>query len=303
MEGRARARIEGSAVLLEPVGSGFDAAATVAAWPPREAPPWLGHDVVETRLVGPNGIRVEFGPGRDPPLLLFADRRLAPPQSNGAELLEGDGRDRVDSGGSPFWTYDERTVGYARSRGRTVVRGGFDRRYYLVFRDPLPEDLGRAVAARLGAEWARRGVDGTRRTPDPEPPGAGEACALAPGSAKAVVGGAPGSGGFSTVAYGAEDPVARELAERVVSASLPGRTPRIELDGLRVRPDTDGLSTFAETDAAAVVPVPVGVVHPCTVLGEIGLTEDRLAPRRPREGTRTFALGESAVFRIDPGGS
>ena len=302
VEGRARARVEGSAVVLEPAGAGFDAVATVASWPPREAPPWLGHDVVEIRPLGRDRVRVEFGTGRDPPLLLFADRRLAPPGSGAAEWLEGDGRDRVDSGGPPFWTHDERTVEYAMSRDRRVERGDFDRRYYLVFRDPPSEDIGLAVAARLVTEWARRGVEGTRRAPDPTPLWAAEACVAPTGSVTGVRA-ASGSDRFSTVAYAAEDPAARELAESVVSASLPGRTPRIPLDGLRVRADSDGLSTLAETDVAAVVPVPVGAVHPCTVRGEISLTEDRLAPGRPRGGVRSFAVGESAVFRIDPGGA
>ncbi|NNM31876.1 MAG: hypothetical protein HKO53_02370, partial [Gemmatimonadetes bacterium] len=153
MAGRARARVDGSAVILQLLTSEWNARALLNAWPPMEAPPWLGHGEVMAVEAGRDAVRVEFAEGTDPPLLLFADPRLAPWSPLHPDSALGDDRDRVDQGGSPFHTYDERTVGYARSLGRPVTPRRFDRRYYLVLAQPVAEEVGASVAQRIGQAW------------------------------------------------------------------------------------------------------------------------------------------------------
>ncbi|NNM33950.1 MAG: hypothetical protein HKO53_12825, partial [Gemmatimonadetes bacterium] len=106
---------------------------------------------------------------------------------------------------------------------------------------------------------------------------------------------------FPTVGYLADDPAARELAERFVSAALPGRTPGLEFSGLRVRAYGGGRPDVAPSDAALILSVTAGDVHPCSIHGEIQAVVGRFATEPAEEYRRVFPLGESARFLIDPG--
>ena len=294
VSGFARARVDGSVVVLELI-DGPETATVLSAWPPVDAPPWLGHGPVEITPQTGRRIRLEFpGPG-DPPLRLLADRRLAPWAWPGPHT--GDARDRVDRGEEAIVTYDERTVGYARSLDRPARREAFDRRYYLVLAEPAEPELLDDVASRMGREWAGASPLAARR-PVEERAEAPEGCWPVPIPPRRQVGG--DSDLRFTVRYPAADPAARDLAERLVSASLPGRTPDLGLAGLRVRADETG--QIAPSDVASVLPVLVGDVHPCSIQGEVQAETNRLTGS-PDAVWRAVPLGESARFRIDPRGS
>ena len=296
--GVARARVDGSTLVLELRPGEEEARALLDAWPPRDAPPWLGHGPVRIAESGPRALRLDFPPGSEPPLLLLADRRLAPPWVPAAELVRGDGRDRIDRGGGAFHTYDERTVAYARSVGQPVTLRQFDRRYYLVLAESVDEEEGGALARRIGLEWTQGGsVDG-RREAGPEHGGEAEDCR------PVVVNRRPSASGgsFPTVGYAADDPAARELAERLVSASLSGGGPDLGLSGLRVRPD-GGSPDPAASDVALILAVTVGAVHPCSIQGELHAAASRLGSVGAIGPGQVFPLGESARFHIESGGA
>lgn len=295
--GRARALVDQSTVFLELPG-GLDGRALVDGWPPRDAPPWLGHGPVTVRVEGTDRVRLDFPGDDEPPLLLLADRRLAPRDEPGVPAT-GDARDLVDTGRAVLETYDERTIGYARSLDRPVERRGFDRRYYVILAEPVDGALGSEIFRRIGVEWAGGGPGGTRRTPRPEAAELAVPCAPVISASRP-----PGpTGAFPTVAYPARDPAARELAERIVSASLPGRATGIGLEGLRVRSAAGDRPDPAASDVAVVLPVPVGSVHPCSVQGDLQDMAKRLGNGSVEELGRVFPVGESARFRIGPEGS
>lgn len=303
--GRATWTVIGDTVVLEfPPGSqGPTGAELVATWPPPDRPPWLGHRINRVAVIADGGIRVEFGdPVRDP-ARLFADPRLA-----GVPLpvSDGDVRDAIDLGSGEIVTRHDASIEYARSLGRSVQLAGFDRIYLVAFAGSAADSAAETLRTEVAAGWIGRGAALARRLPPVRWESVVEMCA--PGDAVATSEPAgPAAPSPPTVSYPGEDLAARQIAERVVSLGLPGG-PLAETVGamagsrerMVVRPVVPGGERWSETDAAAVIAVSGGPVHPCSLYAEVidGLREWRAGTEG---GIPTVLLvGEAAAFAVEP---
>lgn len=303
--GRAEWTVAGDTVVLRfpPESRGPRGAELVAAWPPRDRPPWLGHRVNRVTVVADGGIRVEFGdPVRDP-ARLFADPRLA---GVPVAVENGDVRDAIDLDAEEIVTRHDASIEYARSLGRSVQLVGFDRIYVVAFAGSAGDDAAGTLKHEAAVGWIGRGAALARRLPPFRWASVVEMCA----SGDAVAAGEsaePAAPSPPTVSYPEEDHAARQIAERVVSLGLPGG-PFAEtvaaLAGSRermvVRPAASGGGRWSESDVAVVVAVSGGPVHPCSLHAEV---VDRL--RGWRAGARTgsptvLLVGEAAAFAVEP---
>ena len=314
--GRATWTVTGNAVVLEfpPESRGPKGAELVAAWPPLDRPPWLGHRVNRVAVLADGGIRVEFGdPVRDP-ARLFADPRLA-----GVPLpVEGgDVRDAIDADTGEIVTRHDASIGYARSLGRSVQLMAYDRLYLVAFAGTSGGDGTEATGVEaLRAEavvgWVGRAATLARRPPSLDWDSVAEMCGAESASANgdaaaATAASARTASSPPTVSYPDSDPAARQIAERMVSLGLPGgpfAATVAELTGSRermvVRPVAPGAARWSRTDVATVIAVPAGPVHPCSLYAEV---EAGLGgwEREPERGTPAVLLiGETASFAIGP---
>ena len=294
--GLARWQVRGTAVLLDLDEGETDARDLVRSWPPSDQAPWLGHALVGATVLTPRRIRVEFRRPWPPPVRLFADPRLGPGHGD-ADDPDADARDLIDTGAEGVRTRHERSVDYGRSIGRSVIREGFDRRYYVVLALSGSLAEARDLEEALRQAWVVGGVSGSRRLPGEEAVEGGE-CAPVAGASR--VRSRPDAG---TVSFPVRDPVAREIAERLVSASLPGGAAEwIAPGGLRIRGyGAEPGGPAGDSDVARVVSVPIGPVHPCSIWGELRRVESRFGAGRDG-GVRSLAIGETALFRIEAEG-
>lgn len=314
--GRATWTVTGNAVVLEfPPGSqGPKGAELVAAWPPLDRPPWLGHQVNRVAVLADGGILVEFGdPVRDP-ARLFADPRLA-----GVPLpVEGgDVRDAIDADTGEIVTRHDASIEYARSLGRSVQLVAYDRLYLVAFAGNSGE--GGAAATRvedLRAEatmgWVGRGATLARGPPSVEWETVAEMCgsgsASDPGDTVATAAAsAQAAPPPPTVSFLDRDPAARQIAERMVSLGLPGGplgATVAELTGSRermvVRPVAPGGARWSRTDVATVIAVPAGPVHPCSLYAEVEADLGGWEGGRERGIPTVLLVGETASFAIGP---
>lgn len=304
--GRAAWKVTGDTVLLEflPGSEGPRGAELVAAWPPLDRPPWLGHRVDRVAVVADGNIRVEFAvPVRDP-ARLFVDPRLAgvPRRVEG-----GDVRDAIDEDGREIVTRHDASIEYARSLGRSVQLAAYDRLYLVAFARRTESPTAEALRTEVGTGWITRGAVLARRLPFLRWDTVAEMCGSGPAGA---VGGSVGGEGAAarvppTVSYPEDDPAARQIAERVVSAGLPGgplAAAVAELTGSRermvVRPVPPGGDHWTPADVAAVIAVPSGPVHPCSLYAEALLHLDGWE-RGPEGAIPTvLVVGETASFTI-----
>lgn len=309
--GRATWTVTGNTVVLEflPGSTGPRGAELVAAWPPRDRPPWLGHRIDRVAVIADGGIRVEFGdPARDP-ARLFADPRLA-----GVPLRveDGDVRDAIDADAGEVVTRHDESIEYARSIGRNVEPVGFDRLYLVAFAGSTGDNDAEVLANEVGIDWIGRGAALARRLPSLRWDPVAEMCTSVRASAAgdsliAPVADEPTSPPSPTVSYPEDDPASRQIAERLVSLGLPGgplAATVAQLTGSRermvVRPVAAGGDRWNPTDVAAVIAGPGGPVHPCSLYAEVmdGLTGFDGSPE-PALPT-VLPIGESASFAIEP---
>ncbi len=195
--------------------------------------PWPG--IAEVTVLGARILRVQLVIPRPELPVEFADRRLAVPSPALGPVIRvvpilpaADQRNLLDPGQTPridlLFSRDPTTIDYARSRAEwRVVPLPWDRLYLLVTAAPLPKDpaVGAATIesvrgdARVpvGPPWWSARPDCDLR-PEPRP-------------------GAP----RPEVAFLAGDPVARDLAERMVAVGVPPspiRLRAVSLDSARL---------------------------------------------------------------------
>ena len=310
--GRATWTVTGDTVVLRfPTGKpGPSGAELVSNWPPRNRPPWLGHRVNRVVILADGGIRVELRNAAPDIARLFADPRLAGVPLPAVE--EGDVRDAIDANAGRVVTRHDASIEYARSLGRSVELAAFDRLYLVAFAGGVDGAAAEAVRDEVGIGWIGLGATLARRLPplrwEPVARMCGPGAAGAPGEAVA----APETAASEvpsppTVSYPADDPAARQIAERLVSLGLPGGPLAAAVAALTgsdermvVRPVPPGGDNRARTDVAAVAAVYAGPIHPCSLYAEViaGMGGWEAGDGR---GTPTVLLiGEAASFAIAP---
>ena len=280
----------------------------VAWWPPLNQPPWIGHRV-EDIVVSRTRVSVAF---RDPApgiTRLFADPRLAGP---GTIVGDHDVRDAIDGGEQGIVTRHGASIEYARSIGIQVRLVAFDRAYLVV----LPGTSGRGdsevLAAAVGVDWVQWGPEGTRRLSTLDWDRISAECA-ASRQDPAAVPAAPGTGGpvrddpgaLQAVSYTEGDLPARQLAERLASTALRGgalAAVLAELTGARgrltVRAANAAGAERVPGDVAAVVRVPAGPVHPCSLHAEAVQALAGWAAGEAGEGPTVLIIGETGAFAV-----
>ena len=271
--GRAAWTVAGDTVVLEflPESTGPRGAELVAAWPPLNRPPWLGHKVDRIAVLAGGAIRVEFVDPVPDPARLFADPRLA---GMPLRVEDGDVRDAVDADTGEIVTRHDASIEYARSLGRSVPMEAFDRLYLVAFAGSTGREAAEALQSAVGIGWMGRGAALARQLPSLRWESVVEMCGSGPMSASADA--EPAAPSPPTVNYPEDDQAARQIAERMVSLGLPGG-PFAEtvaaLTGSRermvVRPVALGGERWSRTDVAAVISVPAGPVHPCSLYAEV----------------------------------
>lgn len=311
--GRANWAVEDGVVTLD-----FDSASQglmgrdlVARWPPLNEPPWIGHRVADI-VVSRNRISVAF---RDPApgiARLFADPRLAGPT---AIVGDHDVRDAIDRGGRGILTRHGASIEYAKSIGIPVRLVTFDRAYLVALSGTSEPADSEALAAAVGADWVRWGPTGTRR------PSAlawdrisGDCSPAVPGPAADSVGSDTGgpardtSGGIQSVSYPEGDLPARQLAERLASTALRDdamAAALAELTGARGRLTVRAASAAgagrAPGDVAAVVRVPTGSVHPCSLYAQAVRRLAGWGAGGTGDGPTVLVVGETGAFAIRGG--
>jgi hypothetical protein len=207
----------------------------------------------ERRLVAELGT-----PSPDVPLL-FADRALGVPRARAPALTlappaSGDLRDAIDQGTDLVQTADPALLDYARRRpGVTAVALPWHRTYVLLL-PARSAGIGAAIPADTAgfrAGLARDAVRAdARAAAGPFWWDARAACPMKP---------APKARRASTgaIAYPAEDPVARDLAERIVALAGGDVTAR----GLAA--DSFGVALRLETERGYVLDLPREALVPC----------------------------------------
>lgn len=280
----------------------------VARWPPLHEPPWMGHRV-EDIVVSGNRVSVAF---RDPAgdiSRLFADPRLAGP---GAIAGDHDVRDAIDRGGQGIVTRHGASIEYARSIGLPVRLVAFDRAYLVALAGTSRPRDSDALAAAVGADWVQWGPVGTRRlsaldwdriSADCSPARPGPAAyPAAPDAGEPV---RDSAGGLRTVSYTEGDLPARQLAERLASTALRGgalAAVLAELTGARGRLTVRAANAVsagrAPGDVAAVVRVPAGPVHPCSLQAEAVRGLAGWGIGEPEDGPTVLIVGETGAFAV-----
>ncbi|MCY3679652.1 MAG: hypothetical protein OXH66_18970 [Gemmatimonadetes bacterium] len=311
--GRANWAVADGVVTLDfdPVSQGLMGRDLVAQWPPLNQPPWIGHRV-EDVVVSRDRVSVAF---RDPApgiARLFADPRLAGPA---AIVGDHDVRDAIDGGERGILTRHGASIEYARSIGIPVRLVAFDRAYLVALPGTSEPADSEALAAAVGADWVRWGPAGTRRpsalawdrisadcSPAVPGPVADSTASDAGGPDRA------GSGAVQTVSYPEGDLAARQLAERLASTALRGdamATVLAALTGARSRLTVRAASAVsagrAPSDVAAVVRVPAGSVHSCSLYAEAVQRLAGWGAKRTADGPTVLVVGETGAFAIGAG--
>lgn len=278
----------------------------VAAWPPLDQPPWIGHQV-EGIVVSGDRVSVAF---RDPlpdVARVFADPRLAVPFT---VVADHDVRDAIDRDERGIFTRHPASIEYARSIGLPVRLAAFDRVYMVALAVTVEAAAANELAAALGEDWVRRAPTGTRRASSRTWPQILAACLPAgrgvPADAAADAS-APADAAdraSPSVSYPEGDLAARQVAERLaamalledpapVLAQLTGARGRLTV---RAAPAAD--MGRAPGDVAAVVQVPAGPVHPCSVLAETVRKLAGWGVGNPGGGAAVLMIGEAGAFAI-----
>lgn len=283
----------------------------VAQWPALNQPPWIGHRVDDI-VVSRNTVSVTF---RDPApgiARLFADPRLAGPT---AIVGDHDVRDAIDRGEHGVVTRHGASIEYARSIGIPVRLVAFDRAYLVALPGTSEPAESQALAAVVGADWVRWGPTGTRRPSALAWDGISADCSPAvPGPAADPVASDTGGpardtvGGTRSVSYPEGDLAARQLAERLASTALRGDATAsvlAALAGARGRLTVRAASAVgagrAPGDVAAVVRVPAGSVHPCSLYAEAVQRLAGWGAGGTGDGPTVLVVGETGAFAIGDG--
>lgn len=307
--GRAEWQVADGAVTLQ-----FDAASPgerggelVAAWPPLDQPPWLGHQV-DGIVVSGDRVSVAFRDPHPDVARVFADPRLAVPVT---VVADHDVRDAIDRDERGIFTRHAASIEYARSLGLPVRLAAFDRAY-LVALALKPEAADASpLAAELGADWVRWAPSGTRRPSSRSWDEISAACVpaargLTPDSAAADAPGPTGAaqGAGPSVRYPEGDLAARQVAERLAAMALRGGEVPVlaELTGasgrLTVRAAPAANLGRGPGDVAVVVPVPAGPVHPCSLYAETARTLGGWGVGNPGSGATVLVIGEAGAFAV-----
>lgn len=314
--GRAEWQVADGVVTLQfdVAAPQFDAAlpgarggALVAAWPPLDQPPWLGHQV-DGIVVSGDRVSVAF---RDPDpdvARVFADPRLAVPVT---VVADHDVRDAIDRDERGIFTRHAASIEYARSMGLPVRLADFDRVYVVALTVTSEAAAVAGLAAALGADWVRRGPVGTRRRPSRSWDGISAACqparrGLPPDSAATDAPGPAGAadGANPSVSYPEGDLAARQVAERLAAMALREDAGAVlaELAGARgrltVRAAPAADLARAPGDVAVVVPVPAGPVHPCSLFAETARKLAAWGVGDLGSGAAVLMVGEVGAFAI-----
>ncbi|MDE2982419.1 MAG: hypothetical protein OXU74_14605 [Gemmatimonadota bacterium] len=311
--GRANWAVADGVVTLDfdSASRGLTGRDLVARWPPLNQPPWIGHRVDDI-VVSRNRVSVAF---RDPApgiARLFADPRLAGPT---AIVGDDDVRDAIDAGERGIVTRHGASIEYARSIGVPVRLVAFDRAYMVALPGTAGPADSRALAAVMGVDWVRWGPTGTRRpsalawdriSADCSPAVAGRVAdpvALNTGGPDRA-----GSGGIQSVSYPEGDLPGRQLAERLASTALRGDAMAAVLAALTgargrltVRAASAADAGRALGDVAAVVRVPAGSVHPCSLYAEAVQRLAGWGAGGTGDGPTVLVVGETGAFAIGDG--
>jgi len=283
----------------------------VAQWPPLNQPPWIGHRV-EDVVVSRNRVSVAFRNPAPGIARLFADPRLAGPA---AIVGDHDVRDAIDGGERGILTRHGASIEYARSIGIPVRLVAFDRAYLVALPGTAEPADSEALAAAVGTDWVRWGPAGTRRrsalawdriaaecSPASPDPAADPVAATTGGPARDT------SGGVRSVSYPEGDLAARQLAERLASAALRGgETAGVlaALTGARGRLTVRAASAAGAgrgpEDVAAIVRVPAGSVHPCSLYAEAVQGLAGWGAGGTGDGLTVLVVGETGAFAIEAG--
>ena len=307
--GRAEWQVADGVVTLQfdTASPGARGGELVAAWPPLDQPPWLGHQV-DGIVVSGDRVSVAFRDLHPDVARVFADPRLAVPVT---VVADHDVRDAIDRDERGIFTRHAASIEYARSVGLPVRLAAFDRAYLVALAVTAEAAEADALAAALGADWVRRAPTGTRRTssrswdeisaaclPAGRGPTPDSADTDAPGLAAAADGANP------AVSYPEGDLAARQVAERLAAMALRdgAGTVLAELTGARgrltVRAAPPADMARAPGDVAAVVPVPAGPVHPCSLFAETARTLAGWGVGDPGGGGAVLVIGEAGAFAI-----
>lgn len=279
----------------------------VAAWPPLDQPPWLGHQV-DGIVVSGDRVSVAFRNPHPDVARVFADPRLAVPVT---VVADHDVRDAIDRDEGGIFTRHAASIEYARSVGLPVRLAAFDRAYLVALALTTEAAEANTLAAALGADWVRQAATGTRRPSSRSWDEISAAC-LPPGrvlipdpaAAAAPVPAGAAEGSNPSVSYPEGDLAARQVAERLAAMALRGDAAAVlaELTGARgrltVRAAPAADPGRAPGDVAVVVPVPAGPVHPCSLFAD---TARRLAGwgvGDPGSGAAVLVIGEAGAFAV-----
>lgn len=307
--GRADWQVADGVVTLQ-----FDAALPgarggelVAAWPPLDQPPWLGHQV-DGIVVSGDRVSVAFRDPHPDVARVFADPRLAVPVT---VVTDHDVRDAIDRDERGIFTRHAASIEYARSVGLPVRLAAFDRAYLVALAVTSEVAEADKLAAALGADWVRRAPTGTRRPSSRSwneisaaclPAGGGRPRDSAAADATAPAGAADGAN--PSVSYPEGDLAARQIAERLAAMALRGGAAAVlaELTGARGRL-TVRAAPAADPgrdpgDVAVVVPVPAGPVHPCSLFAETARKLAGWGVGDPGSGAAVLMIGEAGAFAV-----
>lgn len=322
LPGRATWSVDGGVVTLE-FGAGASVAAVVGGpvgtelvrtWAPLRDPPWLGHRVRGISVEG-DRVRVEFAADSDEPERLFADLRLSGVRTT---AVAGDARDAIDAGDAEVVTFHDASIEYARSLGRGVRLIAWDRLYLAVFARDASAGQARWLAAQVARDWVAWGAPGARRATPLRWASVTERCGGDGGGGAGesppdprgrlpsglAIGAQPGPP--PTVSYPEGDPAARQVAERMVSAAMRGSDETdalVRLTGaaqrLAVRAASVDQPMRAPTDVAAVLVVPAGPGHPCSLHAEVLRAAAAWVAGDGPPQARVLLIGAAASFLVD----
>ena len=307
--GRAEWQVADGVVTLQ-----FDAASPgvrggelVAAWPPLDQPPWLGHQV-DGIVVSGDRVSVAFRDPHPDVARVFADPRLAVPVT---VVADHDVRDAIDRDERGIFTRHAASIEYARSVGLPVRLAAFDRVYVVALPVTSEAAEATALAAALGADWVGRAPTETRRRASRSWDEISAACLQARGgpssdSAAAEVAGPTAAAGGTNpaVSYPEGDLAARQVAERLAAMALrdDAATVLAELTGARgrltVRAAPPADMGRAPGAVAAVVPVPAGPAHPCSLFAETARKLAGWGVGVPGGGATVLVIGEAGAFAV-----
>lgn len=307
--GRAEWQVEDGVVTLQLDSAlpGARGGELVDAWPSLDQPPWLGHRV-DGIVVSGDRVSVAFRDPHPDVARVFADPRLAVPVT---VVADHDVRDAIDRDEGGIFTRHAASIEYARSVGLPVRLAAFDRVYVVVLAETSEVAEANALAAALSEDWVRRAPPGTRRLSSRTWDEISAACLQAsggppPDSAAADPPGPAGAsdGASPSVSYPEGDLAARQVAERLAAMALRdgAATVLAELTGARgrltVRAAPAADMGRAPGDVAAVVPVPAGPVHPCSLFAETMRKLAAWGVGDPGGVAAVLMIGEAGAFAI-----